>query len=155
MVDQSFMERVGLFRGLHSNQLAKIHPHCKEVEYKLNERILRQDSEALNLYFIIEGEVDIRFDFQNQDTSKKFTISTITPGQSFGWSSLVEPFVYSRSVFCSTDMVRAVEMDAGELRTLFAKDNSIGYVIMSNLARVISKRHRSLQDEVVDRGGWA
>ncbi len=155
VIDFKIMERVGLFRGLNTNQLAKIQPLCDQVEYTLNDRVLAQDQHADYLYFVIEGEVDIRFDFPNQETSKKMTISTILPGQSFGWSSLVEPYIYSRSAFCSTGKLKAGKMKADDLRHAFARDNSVGYVVMSNLARVIAKRHRALQDEVVDRGGWA
>lgn len=154
-MDLDVLERVGLFRGLTDNQLTKITPLCEPAKFELDERILAQDDKAEYLYFVIDGEVDIRFDFSNQETSSKLTISTVKPGQSFGWSSLVSPYVYSRSVFCSTDTVSAGRIEAGKLRHLFSVDNGIGYIVMSNLARVIAKRHRALQDEVVDRGGWA
>lgn len=155
MIDLDVLERVGLLRGLTDNQLTKIAPICDSTTFKLNERILAQDEKAEHLYFVIDGNVDIRFDFSNQETSSKFTISTIKPGQSFGWSSLVSPYVYSRSVFCSSDTVSAGRIEADKLRHFFSIDNGAGYIVMSNLARVIAKRHRALQDEVVDRGGWA
>lgn len=155
MIDLDVLERVGLFRGLTNHQLTKIEPLCESAQFKLDERILGQDDKAEYLYFVIDGKVDIRFDFTNQETSSKFTIYTVMPGQSFGWSSLVSPYVYSRSVFCATDKISAGKMEAEKLRHLFSIDNGIGYVVMNNLARVIAKRHRALQDEVVDRGGWA
>jgi CRP-like cAMP-binding protein len=155
LIDLNVLERVGLFRGLTDSQLTKISPLCGPARFHLDDRILAQDEKAEHLYFVIDGEVDIRFDFSYQDTSSKLTISTVTPGQSFGWSSLVEPYIYSRSVFCSTATVSAGKIEADKLRHLFSVDNGIGYVVMTNLARVIAKRHRALQDEVVDRGGWA
>jgi len=154
-VSIDFLKNVGLFRGLNISQLEKVRPLCETVEYRANEKIFGEGEKAQHLYFVVDGEVDIRFDLPHQATSRAMTITTILPGKSFGWPSMVEPFVYARSAYCATDKCATGRINGADLRRTLAKDTGIGYVIMTNLARVIAKRYHRLQEEVANRGGWA
>lgn len=154
-IDLDALERVALFTGLNRSRLEKIRPCCESVGYKLDERIFAEGEEAECIYFVIDGQVDIRFELPNMETSRNMTIVTIVPGKSFGWAGMVEPYQYTRSAYSATEKCVVGRMKADDLRQVFDEDEGTGYVVMTNLARVIAKRFHVLQDEVANRGGWA
>lgn len=154
-IDIETLKKVGLFRNLTVNQLEKVLPLCQRVELAENERIFKGGDKADGLFFVLKGEVDIRYDLPDHPTSKNQTIVTVPEGKSFGWTAMVDPYLYRRSAYCASGAGAVGRMDAAQLRTLFDKEPEIGYKIMTGVARVIAKRHNILQEEVENRGGWA
>lgn len=154
-IDLETMKKVGLFRNLTVNQLEKIQALCQRVEFAENDRIFKGGEKADSLYFVLKGEVDIRYDLPDHPTSQNQTIVTIPEGKSFGWTAMVDPYMYRRSAYCASGAGAVGRMDADALRELFDKEPEIGYKIMTGVARVIAKRHNILQEEVENRGGWA
>jgi NADP-reducing hydrogenase subunit HndB len=65
--------------------------------------------------------------------------------KAFGWSSLVAPYKYSLSAYCSTQTCEVVKIERQRLTKLFSEDNRLGYLVLSNMARVIGKRFQKLE----------
>jgi signal-transduction protein with cAMP-binding, CBS, and nucleotidyltransferase domain len=160
MISIDFLEKVEVFQGLDTEQLAAIKDCCHQEEFK-HETILMEEGQAANhLWLVKEGRVDLRFDLPGFTTSEENTISSISEAGAFGWSSFVPPYKYRLSGYCASKSCKLIKVEKESLRKLFEKDTKIGYVVMSNMATVVGRRFHRLQEEAAKRrgqdllGGW-
>lgn len=161
-LDLAVLEKISLFKGLDEKRLSIIQSFCQLAEFKCDRAILRMDNFAEELFFVIEGKVDIKLDQPAINPSdgtidhsvEAMTIASVHAGETFGWSSMVEPHTYILSVYCSSETSVLGKILAKDLRSIFENDPLIGYVVMKNLAKVISDRCRALQYEVLRHGPW-
>ena len=160
MVEIDFLDKVQIFDGLSREQLAGIMKYCEEAEYKPGTRIFEQGDDALHLWIVKQGRVDLRFEVAGSISSKKNTISSIAPFGSFGWSSFTSPHKYRLSGYCTGKSCKLIKVAREGLRQLFEKDPDTGYVVMSNVAGVVGTRFHEFQEEAARRrgedlmGGW-
>jgi len=153
MATIDIMEKIEAFKDLDEDQLKHVQEYCKKREFKQGERLFTEGDEAIELWVIIEGAIDMRFDLPGRPTSKEDTIVTITPYQVFGWSCFVPPNKYRLSAYCSSDTCKVIKIEKCKLERLFKKDTTIGYSFMSYLINVVGERFHQLQDEVAKRRG--
>ena len=159
MVSVNFLEKVGLFQGLEPNDLSQIEPWCSEKEYKRDEKIfsggkrLGGGDPANQLYILTEGAVELRFDISLRETDKEMKVDSVKPGQAFGWSSMVPPYRYTLSAYCSSDTLKLIELRRDVLTRIFNNNNRIGYLMMNNMTKMIAKRFFRLQEEYVKHAG--
>ncbi len=145
MIGNDFLQSVGIFKGLDENQLAAVRGCCQEERHKADSKLFGEGEPAANLYIVKTGQIDLRFDLPGRPTSEKNTISSIPASKAFGWSSLVAPYIYSLSAYCTTPSCEVVKIDRQSLFKLFEKDHRLGYLVLSNMARVIGKRFQELE----------
>lgn len=153
MPTHNIMENIEAFKDLDEDQLKNVQEYCKEKEFKQGDRLFAEGDEANELWVIIEGSIDMRFDLPGHPSSKDDTIATITPYQIFGWSCFVPPNKYRLSAYCSTNICKVIKIEKSRLDRLFKKDARIGYSFMSYLIKVVGERFHQLQDEVAKRRG--
>ena len=145
MIGNEFLQSVGIFKGLDESQLTAVRGCCLLEQHKADSKIFGEGESASGLYIVKIGQVDLRFDLPGRATSEKNTISTIMESEPFGWSSLVAPYKYSLSAYCSTQSCKVVKIDRQSLFKLFEKDHRLGYLVLSNMARVIGKRFQKIE----------
>jgi NADP-reducing hydrogenase subunit HndB len=145
MIGNDFLQSVGIFKGLDENQLSTVRNCCQEKHFKAGTKLFGEGEQASHLYVVKTGQVDLRFDLPGRSTSEKNTISSILEFKAFGWSSLVAPYRYSLSAYCATPTCEVVEIDGQCLNRLFEEDNRLGYLVLSNMARVIGKRFQKIE----------
>jgi CRP-like cAMP-binding protein len=156
-------------KGLNDAQLTAIQECCTEKEYNREDRLFKQGETASLMWLLNEGEISLRFDVPCQKpydsysllkengtetaetTSKDNTVSVITNGMIFGWSCLVQPYVYSLSAYCESDNCKVIQLDRDSLLKVFSKDPKIGYLIISKTLNIVGQRFHELQTEVVKR----
>ena len=146
MTGLDFLRKVDVFKGLNDRQLGGFESHCREIEYRQNDKLFSEGDDATCLWIVKEGRVDLRFDLPDRTTSTKNTLSPVSESRSFGWSSLVAPFKFRLSAYCATNSCRVVQIDKNELEKIFSRDYRTGYQVMSNLVEIIAERFRQLQD---------
>ena len=154
MVDLELLERVSLLKGLSRDQLARIQPLAVLREFQGETVLFSEGEQAELLWFLISGRVELRFELPLRKSSPAAAVTVIEPGQTVGFSSLVPPHRYTLTGLCPEEMTVLVELEGQAFRELMDQDTSMGYIVMSTLARVISKRFRAMQDEVVKREGY-
>ena len=145
MIGNDFLQSVGIFMGLDENQLTMVQSCCSEERHKAGTKLFGEGEKATHLYVVKSGQVDLRFDLPGRATSEKNTISSIEEFNAFGWSSLVAPYLYSLSAYCASPTCDVIKIDGQSLNKLFEKDNRLGYLILSNMARVIGKRFQKIE----------
>ena len=146
MTSLDFLRRVEVFKGLLDSQLAGFEDHCREMEFRQNDKLFSEGDDAACLWMVKEGRVDLRFDLPDRPTSTKNTISSISEFMTFGWSSLVAPHKYRLSAYCATQSCKVIQIEKENLIKLFKQDSKTGYLVMSNLVEIIGQRFRQLQD---------
>jgi len=145
MIGNDFLQSVGIFKGLDENQLSAVQSCCKEEQHKAGAKLFGEGAAASHLYIVKKGQVDLRFDLPGRPTSEKNTISSILEFKAFGWSALVAPYKYSLSAYCSSPTCEVIKIDRQSLTKLFEADNRLGYLVLSNVVRVIGKRFQKIE----------
>jgi CRP-like cAMP-binding protein len=149
VIDVKLLEQLDVFVGLNKDQLEKIHKYFEKVEYGKDDKIFTSRQKADYFFILIEGKVHLRFDMPARQTSNEMTITTILPGKSFGWSTMVEEHKYKLSGYSITDKCVLGRAKGEDLRQLFKEDHTIGFIVMSHIAHMASERFESLQSELV------
>jgi len=160
MISFDFLAEVEVFQGLDNEQLTEIEKCCHEEEFKFDTKLMAEGEDAIHLWVVREGRVDLRFDHPGLTSSEENTISSISKAGAFGWSSFVPPYKYRLSGYCASRSCKLIKIEKECLINLFQKDPSIGYVVMSSMASVVSRRFHRLQEEAAKSrgqdimGGW-
>jgi CRP-like cAMP-binding protein len=78
--------------------------------------------------------------------TRDIVISTIGPGEMFGWSGLVPPHKATASAKAQTDC-RVIVFDCNQLLDVFVDDCEFGYTMAQKAAQVIGERLRDIRIE--------
>jgi CRP-like cAMP-binding protein len=160
MIDIEFFKKVQIFQDLNSEQLSEMIKYCQEAEFESGARIFEQGEDAVYLWIVKKGRVDLRLEMADSPSDEENTISSIPEAGAFGWSSFTSAHKYRLSGYCSGSGCKLIKVEREGLRQLFEKDSDIGYIAMSNIAAVVGTRFHELQEEVARRrgqdlmGGW-
>jgi CRP-like cAMP-binding protein len=84
----------------------------------------------------------------------RVTVDIVTKGESLGWSSVVEPYLYTRTVR-SLDELEAVAFEAAKLRERLNEDEALGFKFMRAIAKVVRNRLSHTEIILVGERGLA
>ena len=154
MTSQDFLASVDLCSGLTEEELSKLWRCCRPDSRTEGERIFVDGEEAEDICFVASGQVDLRYDLPGRETSKETTVSTVEAGGAFGWSALVPPHRYTLSSYAVGGPCQLLRVGSASLRGLFETEPRIGYVFMTNLAKLIGRRFHALEDELARNLGF-
>lgn len=160
MINIDFLDKVQIFQGLNHEQLAEIVNYCDETEFRPGTKLFEQGEDAVYLWIVKEGQVDLRFEIAGSTSSEENTISSISETGAFGWSSFVSPNKYRLSGYCAGKSCKLIKVEREGLKQLFETDPDIGYAVISNVATVVGTRFHEFQEEAARRrgqeilGGW-
>jgi CRP-like cAMP-binding protein len=138
MVSPELLRRFPFFAGLTDEELKSVAMISDEEKHEANTFICRERDQARKLYVLLQGSVDVMVDTDEEGLQRE-TVSTMTVGDVFAWSAVVEPYVLTASIFAATP-VTVVAIDGAGLRALFELDCHLGYNILQRSAQVISSR---------------
>jgi CRP-like cAMP-binding protein len=145
------LRRCELFADLDDAELELIAPLCRESVYGVGETIFSAHDEAIELYFLQEGRVALMIQLRSGvERSGDVTLEDVEPGHVFGWSSVVKQQRFTASAL-ALEPVTVCAVQASDLNDLFDQHTHIGFVVMKQLANVISSRLRHTRDELERR----
>ena len=145
------LRRCELFAELDDAELELIAPLCREKVYAAGETIFSVHDEAVELYFVQEGRVALMIQLRSGvERSGDVTLEDLEPGHVFGWSSVVKQQRFTASAL-ALEPVKVCAVQASALNALFDQHTHIGFVVMKQLANVISSRLRHTRDELERR----
>jgi CRP/FNR family cyclic AMP-dependent transcriptional regulator len=147
MVSIEELKRFEIFSGLTDAEVKSIGEIAKKKKYNKGTRIFEVMSQAANLYLIMNGQIEIRM--RVDKGLKQLPVDTVGPGDIFGWSAVTEPYTLTAAAWALEDSELLV-LNGEVLRDLFKKNNHIGYIIMMEIAAVISSRLRNLNQKCVN-----
>jgi signal-transduction protein with cAMP-binding, CBS, and nucleotidyltransferase domain len=153
MISLDFLENVEAFSDLDDDQLTAIQGCCEIVEFKRGEKIFAAGETPEYFWVVFEGQVNLTWDAMEGSAWPENTITTLSEGMPFGWSSLVPPYKYHLSAHSASRNCKTVRIPKDRLQQLFENDAQLGYKVMSKVMTVAGKRFHQLQDEVARHRG--
>ena len=149
MITLDFLESVDLFKGMDDNQLERILGCCRVADFKRGDRLFAAGKDADFLWVVINGQVELRGDDSGSEAHASSIISTLSESMAFGWSSLVSPFKYYLSAFCTSRTCNVLQVEKNCLIQLMEEDTALGYLIMSRLLGLVGQRFDQLEEEII------
>jgi CRP-like cAMP-binding protein len=141
MIAISLLKKFAFLKDLTNDQLIKLEPLAKEETHQAGTQLYMNGDPARCLYLVQEGKVALFMDnyMGPGKPPMQVTIDIVAPGESMGWSAVVEPYHYTLSARCLED-TKLIAFDAEQLRDLMDSDPALGYKLMQATAKVISSR---------------
>lgn len=135
------LKRFDLFRDLSDETLAEIARLVSEEVHPDGTTLFSEDTSAEYLYLILDGKVSLEKLVQlgRTGTPRRAAISTVGPGYTIGWSSLVPPYEYTSSGICLEE-VKILSIPGTKLRALMTEQPEIGSIIYHRVASIIRER---------------
>ncbi len=125
------------------NQLAEI--STSRTFYK-NETIFDEKDEGNALYILVEGRVVIEIRSLQRRISLPKQVMIVKRGQIFGEMAFVERRFRSASARAKGN-VRLVSIPSRDFEKLMQDNPLLGFKVMTNLARILSRRLRRMNDQ--------
>jgi CRP-like cAMP-binding protein len=145
MVSAEWLKKTELFGSLKESHLDALLSQSSIESFTEGKIIFRQGEEAIHLYILIEGAIDLTVKAQEQID---FMTSTIEKeGAIFGTPSLMEPFRYNVTATCLKP-TKVLAIEAGQLKRMMEDDPKMGMEIMKKLASIYFKRLNELRSGV-------
>ena len=136
------LKQTGLAEGLTDSELELLVPICHARKFGEDEEIFSEASIGRELYVICKGRVSIEVGLPNRPGRKTERLATANAGMIFGEVALVDGS--PRSARARTmEETDALEILSDDIWNVMESNPRIGYVIMRNLATVLSARLRN------------
>ncbi|MFO8036423.1 MAG: Crp/Fnr family transcriptional regulator [Anaerolineales bacterium] len=140
-----FVDHLSLIEDLSEEQINLLRPLFKEVQFEAGEVIFSQGEDANYIYFVVEGEVAIRF---KPDDGPLLTVSLLEHGDVFGWSAAIGSRAYTSGAVCAKKGT-FLRLEGKDLKNLCDKYPDTGILILDRLAGVIAQRLRGTHEQVM------
>ena len=138
MISYETLKEFTLFKGVNDEVLKDIAKLCRERSYSEGDSCFLQGRKATELYFCRSGTVDVTVQVR-EPWGMEVTVHTARAGELFGWSAMLEPYVYTASAKCQ-ERTKVICINRSDLIDFFGKKPEAGYLVMTNLGAVISSR---------------
>lgn len=136
--------RIPFFSGLTASDLRHISEICKIVTLEKGAKIFSRGDSANNFYIVRSGKVHLSFQISILLAYEEIVVDTISAGDIFGWSALVDPHRFTLSAYCDGDS-ELIQIGGKHMISLCAKRPHVGYILMRNLAKVLGSRMDRIQ----------
>ena len=139
-----------LLKGFSPIDVERFQELATIVTAEAGSELFKSGDYAQHLYVALEGEVELHMsvpEWWGIDTPHR-KVSTAKTGQVFGWSALVEPYVYSLTAVCVSD-VSLARFEGSQLTDLSVRNPHIGYRLLSQVLKVVSGRFHTLAEAVM------
>lgn len=118
--------------------MTKIVEICHERTLDKGELYFAQDKKATEIHLCRSGRVDIVVRL-SEPWGIEVTVYKAKAGEIFGWSSVLEPSIYTSSARC-VERTEDIYIQASDSLNLFEEELHTGYVVMRNLSSIINFR---------------
>jgi CRP-like cAMP-binding protein len=125
-----------LFKGVSQRFITKIANNSEEESFKRNTIIFSAGDNASYFYVLVEGNVDISV---GKRELARFAVNR--PGEIFGWSALVEPYVYTATAK-ATKETRVIKISRDLVEKTIGEHPAEGLAVLKNLTGIIAQRLR-------------
>jgi CRP-like cAMP-binding protein len=155
MISPEKLRQYPFFGSLDEGQLREVAMLAEEEIYESGEVIFHEGETATALFFLLDGYVDLYYTIgQAKPTSleKGIPVGEINPGEPFGISALIEPHLLTATAR-TNGRSRVLVLDAARLRSLFAKDRRLAYLLTHQAARSAIERLHATRVQLA--AAWA
>lgn len=141
MVTVDQLKNFRLFEGFSDAYLRKLAGMATEESYKAGAQLWKKGDPAKALLLLVEGKALMTLDIEAGPHTPpiRVTVDIVTKGEGLGWSTVVEPYLYTRTVRCLDDL-KVIAFEASSLREILNEDKALGFEFMHAIAKVVRNR---------------
>lgn len=141
MLKTEEITKLEIFNGLSPEAIEAIISFSQEVFYNNKEIIIEESSSSVGIFVLLEGRVRVEIEkaHYNNAQKKKVELVVLRSRDIFGEIAFLED-TRSSAYVTAIDKIRVMQIDRKKLYELIDKDNHSGYVLMRNLAIILSNR---------------
>lgn len=142
MISPELLRRFPLFGFLNGGQLRAVAMIASVNTCQAGETIVEDAAPADSLYFLIDGSAAYYYNITvDHDPAyrKEYYISDFDPGEAFGISALLEPYIYTATVRAEKPC-KLIKIDAPALRALCEVDVRLSRGMMHAIAKAAMDR---------------
>ena len=137
MVEKEYLKKVGFLKDLPDSILEKIGAISQLETFDEESLLFRQNQEKALLYMLISGKVFLN---SRSATGKSLTLDEVTPGRTFGVSTLLGGGHASTFTAICAETSTMITVSGEQMRQLFLEDFEIGHAIMLRVVRLFKLR---------------
>lgn len=123
-----------LVAGLSAPQIEEVFSRATVKRFPTGERIICAGTNSADIFVVLEGEVRVHLPYGDK-------LAEVGPGGVLGEMALIDARPRSADAVCSTEVEAAV-FDAKAFRSYLNQNRELGFLIIVNLAQVLSGRLR-------------
>jgi CRP-like cAMP-binding protein len=142
MISPELLRRFPFFNFMDDKQLKAVAMIAEEKSYENEEDIVENSSPAEKLFFLVDGNASYYYIVTSEHDpyyKQEYFISDFNPGEIFGISALIEPYVFTASVRGGKSC-RLIEINAAALRALCEVDTTLNCGLMRAVAKAAMER---------------
>jgi CRP-like cAMP-binding protein len=140
MISPETLRFFPFFAGQDDYMLKEIAYISEEVTLGTGEWLFHQDEAALHFFVVLDGAVSLALAIYLNGTGEKIEkLGSVGRGETLGWSSLVNPYIYTMGAHANSE-THLIKIKAGALRQLMEDNPKFGYYLLKNLIEVITER---------------
>jgi glutaminase len=132
--DLTHFDKNYLVSGLSPQQVQEIFSIAVVKRFPLGERIICAGTTGADVFVILEGTVRVHLPYGDK-------LAEVGPGAVLGEMALIDARPRSADAVCAEPIVAAV-FDAKALRSYLNQHRDLGFLVLVNLAQVLSGRLR-------------
>jgi CRP/FNR family cyclic AMP-dependent transcriptional regulator len=143
-----FIKEIDLFKGMGMEVIDEIFQISAVESYSSGHILFKQGDPAHNFYLLEQGEIKLTI---GEEGRLGFIMS---PGDAFGWSSMVDRDVYTATAECKLPS-KLIKIETDKLDKIFEKYPASGLIFFRHLARVMGERLIRAYDTILSayKGG--
>ena len=137
MISPEILRRYPFFYGLSPAQLQAIAMITDEYPIHKGQVIFEEGQPADKLCLLISGNVDFYMKSEEEyepSTRREFAVGEVNPGDIFGRSTLIEPYIYHVAARAFQDGKMLV-IDGNQLRALSQADHGLAHTLTMQIAK--------------------
>ena len=146
-----YLQSVSIFSDLDDDEIAQIATICTERDALREEVLFVEHTEGDELYLILGGEVTIQLELTSEEDA--MPLITLQKGDVFGELAVIDDSPRSATARCLTDC-SLVAIKREDLDRVMEGNHTLGFKVMNQVARLLSRRVRSTNQKIVDNVSW-
>lgn len=142
MISPERLRHHRFFSQFKEEQLISLSMITEQVSLESEETLFEEGKPAQELYFLLSGCVDLYYtltDSARPQDRKEALVCQVNPGEMFGISALIEPFMLTATAR-SSGQSEVLRLDLEQLQELFEKDPHLEILMMHKVAKAAIER---------------
>ena len=131
----SLLKRITIFSGIDDKNLEQIYSRCDLVRKKKGDVIIKEGTEATEIFVLLMGRVKIALDFEKDP----IVIGDLGPGSCIGEASVIGIQKHAASVILMEDSELLI-LSRKLLMDIYSQDKELFSLLILNIAREIARR---------------
>jgi CRP-like cAMP-binding protein len=151
MLSSETLRRFPFFSFMDDVQLKAVAQIAEERDYKAGDTVISADSPAASLFFLIDGSAAYYYIVTSEHDPyyrREYYISDFNPGEIFGISALIEPYVYTAAVRVDR-ACKVIVIEASALRSLCKADAKLSSGLMHAIAKAALERLQQTRVQLI------